>query len=170
VTRKSVTGLYGKLPAHADFVARQLPPRFIAPWHAWLCEGLATAEAELGKGWGVAWAMTPVWRFALPALACGPWPISGVLMPSVDALGRRFPLTLAAPVTRPREAWFASLEAAARQALQGHLQADALQALLPEPSGGGAGASGWWSGEAEWPLSDLPPAAAFTRLLQQGPA
>jgi type VI secretion system protein ImpM len=165
-----VTGLYGKLPSHADFVARHLPPRFIAPWHAWLCRGLATAEAELGEGWAAVWATAPAWRFALPASACGPWPVSGVLLPSADALGRRFPLTLAAPVTRPPEAWFALLEAAARQALQKRLQADALQALLPEPPAGGTGASGWWSGEAGWPLSRLPAAAAFTRLLQQAPA
>jgi type VI secretion system protein ImpM len=169
VTRNPVAGLYGKLPAHADFVARQLPPRFIAPWHAWLCEGLATAEAELGEDWAEAWALAPAWRFALPASACGPWPVSGVLLPSVDALGRRFPLTLAAPVTRPSEAWFTLLEAAARQALQAGLQANALQARLPEPAGGGAGAYGWWSGEAEWPLSHLPPTATFIRLLLEGP-
>ena len=30
------TGLFGKLPAHGDFVRRHLPRSFVTPWDEWL--------------------------------------------------------------------------------------------------------------------------------------
>ena len=42
--------------------------------------------------------MAPIWRFALAPGVAGPLPMLGVMMPSVDRVGRQFPLTLAAPM------------------------------------------------------------------------
>ena len=42
-------GVFGKLPARADFLSRGLPPSFADPWHAWLVRGLAAARQELGR-------------------------------------------------------------------------------------------------------------------------
>ncbi|UFN47769.1 type VI secretion system-associated protein TagF [Roseomonas sp. OT10] len=164
----AATGLYGKMPAHGDFVRRGLPAGFVAPWDAWLQSGMAAARAALGEGWEAAWDAAPRWRFALPAGACGPGAVAGLLATSRDSVGRRFPLTLAAlrPDERPPgPAWFAALEALAADALAGTVDADALAAALPPPEGEGEEAPGWWTEALEWPLPVLPDSADFTLLL-----
>src|SRR6185503_11461778 len=39
---------------------------------------------------------SPAWRFVCAAGTCGPTPIIGLMVPSVDRVGRYFPLTLVA--------------------------------------------------------------------------
>jgi len=131
------TGLFGKLPAHGDFVRRVLPRSFIAPWDAWLSEGMAAARDRLGDAWEEAWEAAPPWRFRLSPGACGPDAAFGVLVTSADTVGRLFPLTLAAvlPIAgqAPSEEWYDALEAAALQARAGGVDADSLAAGLPDP-------------------------------------
>lgn len=137
-------GLYGKLPAHGDFVRRALPKTFVDPWDAWLQAGIAAARAALGEAWEDAWRDGPVWRFALPAGACGPEAVAGVLVPSEDSVGRRFPLTLAAifvagaAAAQAEERWFDALERLAQTGRAGGADADALAAALPLPASAAA--------------------------------
>lgn len=130
-------GLYGKVPAHGDFVRRGLPSSFVGPWDAWLQDGMAAARERLGDRWATLWDGAPPWRFALPAGACGPDAVAGVMLPSEDMVGRRFPLTLAAllpaGMALPEPGWFAHLEAAARAGRAGQADADALAAAVPAP-------------------------------------
>jgi type VI secretion system protein ImpM len=88
-------GFFGKIPARGDFVRAGLPRSFTDPWDAWLEAVIAGSREVLGKRWLPAWMEAPIWHFALPAGQCGPAPVLGVWMPSVDAAGRHFPLTLA---------------------------------------------------------------------------
>lgn len=131
------TGLFGKLPAHGDFVRRVLPRSFVTPWDAWLSEGIASAREQLGEEWETAWDAAPAWRFRLAPGACGPDAAFGVVVTSVDMVGRRFPLTLAAvlPIAGlpPPTEWYDTLETVALQAREGGLDADSLAASLPEP-------------------------------------
>lgn len=132
-----LTGLFGKVPAHGDFVRRGLPTSFVAPWDAWLQQGMEAARDRLGPRWADVWDSAPPWRFALPAGACGPDAVVGVMLPSQDMVGRRFPITLAALVkpeaSTPAPAWFAALEAAASAGRSGQVDADALAAAIPDP-------------------------------------
>ncbi|MDB5372667.1 MAG: tagF [Belnapia sp.] len=176
-----LVGLFGKLPAHGDFVRRGLPGSFCEPWDAWLQAGIAAARDRLGAGWEAAWDAAPAWRFALPAGACGPDPVAGVLAPSADAVGRRFALTGAAVLPGATEAawpapWFAAMEGALRAAQAGGLDADALAALLPLPGTAEpaeAPAPGWWTAPSwaagepglVWPLPSLPEPSEFILLL-----
>jgi type VI secretion system protein ImpM len=134
---RPLTGLYGKVPAHGDFVRRGLPSSFVSPWDAWLAAGIAAARERLGPHWEAAWDSAPAWRFALPPGMCGPDPVAGVMLPSQDQVGRRFPITLAAllaPGAAPPDvAWFDALEAAALAGQAGLADADALSAALPLP-------------------------------------
>jgi len=91
-------GFFGKLQSHGDFITRNLPSAFIAAWDPWLQESLATSKEQLGDTWLETYLSSPIWHFALAGGLCGPAAYAGVLMPSVDRVGRYFPLTLAAPL------------------------------------------------------------------------
>jgi type VI secretion system protein ImpM len=133
-----IPGWYGKLPALGDFASRRLPPDFVRAWDEWLQEALRAARAALGESWHDCYLTTPIWRFALlPGLA-GDIGWAGILMPSVDRVGRQFPLTVAAPLTPQAEAeiifggagWFARLEDAALAVLDVTRDADDLEQSL----------------------------------------
>jgi serine/threonine protein phosphatase Stp1 len=167
-------GVFGKLPAHGDFVRRGLPQSFIGPWDAWLQAGIGVARGTLSDGFDARWAATPAWRFFLPAGACGPLAAAGVLLPSADAVGRPFPLTLAALMAPgeppPGPNWFDAVEAAALAARDRAELVDVLvatlPAVLPLPPGALLG-QGWWTRDGRaWRLPALPAAAQFSRLLQ----
>ena len=110
-------GLFGKLPAKRDFVAIAAPRAFLRLWEPWLEKGLTAGRASKAEGdFAEAFSTAPIWRFWLGPALCGQ-AIAGAFMPSVDALGRMFPLTLIAsgddlapPDVDPREAWFAQVE------------------------------------------------------------
>jgi type VI secretion system protein ImpM len=98
-----LTGWYGKLPSLGDFASRRLAPSFIEPWDDWLAGGLAAWRELSPDGWLDAYLASPSWRFVLMpgCLRSGPGGLpgddpawAGVLMPSVDRVGRYFPLTL----------------------------------------------------------------------------
>ena len=137
-------GWHGKLPALGDFATRRLDGAFVQVWDAWLAAGLAALA--LRPGWLDDYLASPVWRFvllpgALPA-AHGAAPSAawaGVLMPSVDRVGRYYPLTLAHPLDGlPATAgavdallrWLAALDDAAADALHGDWSIDTLDAEL----------------------------------------
>lgn len=97
-----ILGWYGKLPSLGDFASRRLDANFIEAWDAWLAQGLSDWQASAPESWLDRYLAGPSWRFllmpgALPG-PCGDSAWAGVLMPSVDRVGRYFPLTLAQPL------------------------------------------------------------------------
>jgi type VI secretion system protein ImpM len=92
-------GFFGKLPSRGDFVSRRLPAEFVSAWDGWLQEALAAAQARLGAQWLDVYLTSPVWCFALSAGTCGDAAYAGVFIPSVDKVGRYFPLVAAMPYT-----------------------------------------------------------------------
>jgi len=89
-------GLYGKLPSHGDFLRRRTSDTFVDVWDSWLQECMAASRAALNDRWLDLYLTSPAWRFACDAGVCGPEPVVGVMVPSVDRVGRYFPLTLVA--------------------------------------------------------------------------
>jgi type VI secretion system ImpM family protein len=87
-------GLYGKLPSHGDFLRRRASDAFVDAWDAWLRECLAESRTTLGEGWLDIYLTSPAWRFVCASGACGAAPVIGLMVPSVDRVGRFFPLTL----------------------------------------------------------------------------
>ena len=143
-TPPTAAGFFGKLPSHGDFVARRLPAAFTDPWDAWLRAGLADSRAQLGEAWLPVYLNSPIWRFVLGAGVCGPQAWGGVMMPSVDRVGRYFPFTIAAGLddgATPAAAWYAALEALALPALGEGFSLPgfdaALQQLAPPRAGDG---------------------------------
>jgi type VI secretion system protein ImpM len=108
-----LAGWYGKIPALGDFASRRLPQRFISPWDAWLQRGLAASRAGLQEHWLETYLNGPIWNFALLPGVCGDNAWVGTLMPSVDKVGRHFPLTIALE-RKPHAEIMATLTAACR--------------------------------------------------------
>ncbi|GAB0115778.1 hypothetical protein AcidC75_33020 [Acidisoma sp. C75] len=149
-------GFYGKLPARGDFVGRGLSAATVATLDQWICRLMVGAQAQFGEGWAEAWAVMPAWHFALPAGACGPLQLHGVLGPSHDRVGRRFPLVLAVeglvdpPGDAPDQAaaLHAHLEDLCRAAIGDGWPPDRLAAELRRgalPPAAMVRAGRWWS-------------------------
>lgn len=83
--RRPVAGFFGKLPATGDFVWRGLPDGFRKAWDAWLTRHIAPLQRDrrVFPASGL--------RFRLPS---GGHLAAGVILPSADSAGRRFPLSL----------------------------------------------------------------------------
>lgn len=82
--------LFGKLPAHGDFVVRGGAPPLRDVWDAWISEGLQAAQRRLGDAFERAHEDSAPWRFIEgPGRFGSGWSI-GVLSPSIDSIGRRF--------------------------------------------------------------------------------
>lgn len=90
-------GAYGKVPAHGDFLRLDLSAGFIRAWDDWLQRAVVAVRSALGERWAECYYAAPIWRFSLPPGLAGETGMSGVMMPSVDRVGREYPLVLAAP-------------------------------------------------------------------------
>lgn len=138
-------GAFGKMPSLGDFFRAEIAAGFVDAWDRWLQDGLPTARTALGPRWQDAYFSAPLWRFTLAPGLAGPAAVTGVMMMSVDRVGRQFPLTLASPLPDGAdlalhhlgaESTFAALEAAALEALDDATTRDALMARLaavPQP-------------------------------------
>lgn len=179
-------GYYGKVPGHGDFVRSRADVDFVSAWDSWLQESFAASRAALGDAWQGLYEAAPLWRFALGQGVCGARPMLGVMMPSQDRVGRTFPLTIFARLTRApavaaldAEPLMTALEDAALSMLADGVRQDSLRARLdqlddPQIGEGedGVDGSSWLStffGGA--PRRDvrsygaLPPPARFVDLL-----
>jgi type VI secretion system protein ImpM len=85
---------YGKLPSRGDFVTRRFERAFIDAWDIWLQQAIVASRAQLNERWLDFYLTSPIWHFALGAGSCGPRAVLGVVIPSVDSVGRYFPLML----------------------------------------------------------------------------
>lgn len=135
-------GWFGKLPGMGDFASRRLPEDFRSAWDRWLQFGLLDLRAN-HNDWTERYLQAPLWCFVLGRGAVDERFWLGAMMPSVDAVGRYFPLTVAVELD---DGWVA-------------LRGDAL-----------AQAERWWTLSARAMVDALEhdlDAERFERLLQQ---
>jgi type VI secretion system protein ImpM len=120
-------GFYGKLPCRGDFLQRRAPQDFVDAWDAWLQECIHESRQRLQDAWLNTYLTGPIWRFVLAPGACGEGAYAGILVPSVDRVGRYFPLTVIAQLMAddcPLEiacgsaGWFESAERLVLDALE----------------------------------------------------
>lgn len=92
-------GYYGKVPTHGDFVSGSLPRSFIGPWDTWLQQAMATSRQQIGENWLNHYLTAPPYHYVLSPNLCGEHIWMGVMIPSVDSVGRYYPLTLCRTVS-----------------------------------------------------------------------
>ena len=121
-----MAGFYGKLPAKGDFLSRNLSRDFVDCWDDWLQSGMQDSRQAFGEAWLQIYLTSPLWRYVLPAGVCGTAAWAGVLMPSMDKVGRYFPMTVAVPLSEPvsplmiaanSQSWFEAVESCLLEAL-----------------------------------------------------
>jgi type VI secretion system protein ImpM len=115
----------------------------VSRWDTWLQQSIAASRSHLGEDWLDIYMTSPIWRFALFPGVCGERVWAGVLMPSVDKVGRYFPLTLTVALEARADtsmaifmadAWYAALEDVALSVLRVDGSLDDLEvSLLQSP-------------------------------------
>lgn len=110
-------GIFGKIPAKRDYVQSGVPPGLMELIDPWLQAAVAQSRDDIGQAWLETYLASPIWRFWLGSRVAGQT-VLGALMPSVDGVGRYFPLLCAAayddpiapPDIDPQDEWFELLE------------------------------------------------------------
>lgn len=143
---------FGKIPAVGDFFRLGDGAAFVPVWDRWVQSAMLAGQTALGSAWDDHYMSAPIWRFSLSAGLAGGAGAIGVLMPSVDRVGRRFPLTLYCASPSPVEAHFSApalferLESLALRCLDDDMTRDMLDRALaeipPPPAGTGPVATG----------------------------
>lgn len=159
-------GFFGKLPGRGDFLARRLPAGFQATWEAWLAAWVVAAKQALGAAWPDDWLTAPLWHFRLGRDLIGPDGAAGVMLASVDRVGRFFPFSVLGAAVRSgltsgltADGWSRQAEALALAALADDADPDwldrALRDLGPPPAEDGAAQqAGVWplAIDGDWPV------------------
>jgi type VI secretion system protein ImpM len=98
----------------------------VDPWDTWLQESIHESRERLRDSWLDTYLTAPVWRFVLTSGVCGEGLYAGILVPSVDRVGRYFPLTVIAQLAADdcplalaagNQDWFGAAEALVLEAL-----------------------------------------------------
>jgi type VI secretion system protein ImpM len=135
-------GWYGKIPGTGDFIAHRMPAAFTEAWDGWLQAVLAGSRERLGERWRDTFLSMPIWRFVVSPGLLTPNAWAGIMLPSVDAVGRYFPLVVASALPSASfdvlgtllaaEAWFDELEALALSAIAPAADAAAIDAAIAQ--------------------------------------
>lgn len=98
VTSAAAPAWFGKIPSLGDFVSRRTPHGLASLWDAWIRQGLEHMRlADGDQAWKDRFIRGPLWYFHCPALVTGV-AVVGAIAPSMDRVGRYYPLTVFAPV------------------------------------------------------------------------
>ena len=135
------TGLFGKLPAHGDFIQRTLPTDFVSVWDQWLQHYVSGSQEQIGDAWLDYYLTSPIWRFMFSdgCVDANSW--VGIMLPSVDRIGRYFPISIITKIPHSicslefllsNNDWLDEIEEIALQALDGDMSADELMDEISE--------------------------------------
>ncbi len=180
-------GFFGKLPCRGDFVERRLDRGFCSAFDTWLQASILASKSQLGEAWLPAYLEAPLWRFAIEAGVCGARTTVGVMMASVDRVGRYYPLTIASHLAIPcpvsdlavsLDEWFLRVEEQAVAALEDDCSFEGFDAGVsaigaPVPGSStrtGKAQSLWWAASPDISalmVNGLPEAERFSGFLQE---
>ena len=133
-------GWFGKLPGMGDFAHRRMPEPMRERLDHWLQRGLSRLR-DAHDDWTERYLAGPLWFFALGSGLGGTNAWLGVLMPSVDGVGRYFPFIIAAECDVPLNEftpaqsgavwrWWRACADAALQGLENDLDAGRFDSTL----------------------------------------
>ncbi len=109
------TGVFGKIPKRGDFVSIGLPRSFTDAFVVWVRQGLEQAKQK--DEWQGIYFSSPIWQFSTAKNFWDTQSWTGLIMPSVDSVGRNFPLVIASSTSSVNAHWLAQAQTIALQAL-----------------------------------------------------
>lgn len=86
-------GCFGKMRSCGDFVSRHVPHAIQERFDQWLEEGLAETRERLKQQWLDYYLTSPIWRFLIRD-SISDATLFGNMMPSLDKVGRYYPLLI----------------------------------------------------------------------------
>jgi len=133
--------LFGKVASKRDFVAAHARRQFLDVWEPWIQGGMSASHQGLGNQWQAVFLKAPIWRFWLGEELCGTT-VMGAFMPSLDGVGRYFPLTVFAcaddgaaippPELNMQDNWFIATENFLLSTLDHDITYEAITAELDQ--------------------------------------
>jgi type VI secretion system ImpM family protein len=123
--------LFGKLPAHGDFVARGCSAEERARLDAWLTASMDEAQRRFGSGFAERFDIAQPWVGLGPGAA-------GIIAASQDATGRRYPLILLGGAA-------GALDDLVYSAIADRWDADRVVAAMTEEATGAPGSVTRWT-------------------------
>jgi type VI secretion system protein ImpM len=92
-------GYFGKMPKSGDFVSRNIDAEVKEGFDRWLQDSMSESRSQMKEAWLSAFLTAPVWRFLLLDQFGDGRTVLGVMIPSVDKVGRYFPLAVLVELT-----------------------------------------------------------------------
>jgi len=183
--KNEAIGFFGKVTSYGDFVANRFDAALRRLIDDWLQRSIEHSQRSLGPAWKGAFEAMPVWRFVFAPGLVGQRGFAGLMMPSIDRVGRQFPLMLAARLAAPPsqlhaaenlQLWFNVAERLLLSTRQPGFDLkrfdEALAALPTPPNGDGEvlnARSFWWTpneeGSRRFSTAGLPAPDEFVRFL-----
>ncbi len=121
----SLIGLFGKIPMRGDFLSSALPRSFQDKVEHWVRAGFV--EAKKNPNWHSEYLSSPIWQFATARGYFDNNAWCGIIMPSVDAVGRNFPMIIAMQVDAVRQDILQMAQALAQEALGDNIDVTAWE-------------------------------------------
>ena len=120
-------------------MAVRIPRSILEPYENWLQSAIAISRNDLGFGWEDMYLVAPIWRFWIGPSILGNT-CAGAIMPSVDKVGRYFPLTIMhigsseprenSPMLIGYDDWYEGVEGQLLECLRDDIDVDANTVLL----------------------------------------
>ena len=140
-------GFFGKVPSHGDFISDGLERELISTFDDWMRSGLHACADMFAGRWPAIFSSSPPIRFIVERGIWGNCAYVGVLLPSTDRVGRKYPLAIIAQLNNfrkhPRtlyldDTWFMAAEALAETSTTGDFEIARFNAAvrklrLPKP-------------------------------------
>jgi type VI secretion system ImpM family protein len=130
------TGFYGKLPSNGDFLSRNLSHEITLSIDEWFQISMTQLRHRL-PDWSYFFNSSPSWFFLIPCNFFSSKAYAGYITPSIDRVGRCFPLIVIKEIHKDAilnidslQHWYLSTETIVQNCLRNNVSADELMVSL----------------------------------------
>jgi type VI secretion system ImpM family protein len=130
------TGFYGKLPSNGDFLSRNLSHEITLSIDEWFQISMTQLRHRL-PDWSYFFNSSPSWFFLVPCNFFSTKAYAGYIAPSIDRVGRCFPLIILKEIHKDvvlnidsLQQWYLSTETIVQNCLRSNVSADELMISL----------------------------------------
>lgn len=140
-SRAESIGVFGKLPAHGDFIQRNISSSFLNVWDEWMQYFISGTKEQIGENWLNIYLTSPIWRFVFSPGVIDDSCWTGIMLPSVDRVGRYYPFSVIKKlpansnpfyIMQVQTTWYTQIESLSLAALDDEIIIDDLMCELEQ--------------------------------------